>query len=420
MQDFLLSKEEREIKYKARSVVKSVPHDLIRDIESETVKFPKEFIELIAKEDVTGLRFPKQYGGKESSWVAEMAAIEEFGYLGFTLSCMYSLGSIVGEPIYRFGTAEQKDKYLKGITSGSRYGAEAITEPSGGSDLFGMMKTKAVKKGNRYILNGQKRFIVGGEGADFFVTYAITDPDAKPVTKGISTFVVDRDTPGLKVETVYGLLGNRGGGTARIIYRDAEIPEDNLIGELNGGYEIFNRMMVPERLTTAAGSIGVATAAIEIATNYAMKREAFGSKIIEHEGINFKIAESVTAIENASALVYTAGKAADMLEAGKVEKAYLRKLVSMSKLNSTEMMWKVVNDAMQIMGGIGYTTVYPIERLLRDSRLGLIWTGSSEVMKLIIQHEYLRELSRPEYWSTKRDVELDALDFKLVDEKVYK
>jgi alkylation response protein AidB-like acyl-CoA dehydrogenase len=420
MQDFLLSKEEREIKYKARSVVKSVPHDLIRDIESETVKFPKEFIELIAKEDVTGLRFPKQYGGKESSWVAEMAAIEEFGYLGFTLSCMYSLGSIVGEPIYRFGTAEQKDKYLKGITSGSRYGAEAITEPSGGSDLFGMMKTKAVKKGNRYILNGQKRFIVGGEGADFFVTYAITDPDAKPVTKGISTFVVDRDTPGLKVETVYGLLGNRGGGTARIIYRDAEIPEDNLIGELNGGYEIFNRMMVPERLTTAAGSIGVATAAIEIATNYAMKREAFGSKIIEHEGINFKIAESVTAIENASALVYTVGKAADMLEAGKVEKAYLRKLVSMSKLNSTEMMWKVVNDAMQIMGGIGYTTVYPIERLLRDSRLGLIWTGSSEVMKLIIQHEYLRELSRPEYWSTKRDVELDALDFKLVDEKVYK
>ncbi|MEM3227287.1 MAG: acyl-CoA dehydrogenase, partial [Thermoplasmata archaeon] len=153
---------------------------------------------------------------------------------------------------------------------------------------------------------------------------------------------------------------------------------------------------------------------------YAMKREAFGSKIIEHEGINFKIAESVTAIENATALVYTASKAADMLEAGKIEKAYLRKLVSMAKLNSTEMMWKVVNDAMQIMGGIGYTTVYPIERLLRDSRLGLIWTGSSEVMKMIIQHEYLREISKPEYWSTKREVELDALDFKLVDEKVYK
>ncbi len=420
MQDFLLSKEEKEIKYRARNIVKSVPHDLIRNIESETVKFPREFIELIANENITGLRFPKQYGGRESSWTAEMAAIEEFGYLGFTLSCMYSLGSIVGEPIYRFGTAEQKEKYLRGITSGSRYGAEAITEPSGGSDLFGMMKTRADKKGNKFVLNGQKRFIVGGEGADFFVTYAITNPDAKPITKGISTFIVDRDTPGLKVETVYGLLGNKGGGTARIIYRDAEIPEDNLIGELHGGYEIFNRMMVPERLTTAAGSIGVATAAIEVATNYAMKREAFGSKIIEHEGINFKIAESVTAIENATALVYTASKAADMLESGKIEKAYLRKLVSMSKLNSTEMMWKVVNDAMQIMGGIGYTTVYPIERLLRDSRLGLIWTGSSEVMKLIIQHEYLREISRPEYWSTKRDVELDALDFKLVDEKVYK
>ncbi|MEM4066226.1 MAG: acyl-CoA dehydrogenase family protein [Candidatus Micrarchaeaceae archaeon] len=143
-----MSKEEKEIKYKARSVVKSVPHDLIRDIESETVKFPKEFIELIAKENITGLRFPKQYGGRENSWTAEMAAIEEFGYLGFTLSCMYSLDSIVGEPIYRFGTAEQKEKYLRGITSGSRYGAEAITEPSGGLDLFGMMKTRAYKKGN--------------------------------------------------------------------------------------------------------------------------------------------------------------------------------------------------------------------------------------------------------------------------------
>lgn len=418
VEDFLLTEEEREIKYEVRKVVKEVPSQLIRDTELEKVKFPREFIRIVAGAGIVGLRFPREYGGRGASWVADMVAVEEMGRLGYTLSCLYSLGTIVGEPIYRFGTKEQKEKYLRGITSGKLYGAEAITEPSGGSDLFGMMRTTAVKKGSSFILNGQKRFVVGGVGADFFIVYAITDPSATPRTKGVSAFVVDRDTPGLKVETVYGLMGTRGGGTARIVFKDAIVPEDNLIGELNGGYEVFNQMMIPERLTTAAGSVGLATAAIEIATRYALRRKSFGKPLIEHQGISFKIAESVTAIAQASALVYMASRAADMLERGKTSYGYVRKLVSMAKLNSTEVAWKVVNDAMQILGGIGYTTVYPIERLLRDSRLGMIWTGTNEIMKLIIQHEYKKEISDPEYWKDKRNVELDALDFHLEEEKV--
>ncbi len=420
MEDMLLNDKEREIKYEVRKIVKEIPHDLIRKIENEEIKFPRDFIKIITENHIAGLRFPELYGGRNASWIAEMSAVEEMGYLGFTLSCMYSLGSIVGEPINKFGNREQKEKYLKGITSGEKYGAEAITEPTGGSDLFGMMRTRAIKKGSKFILNGQKRFVVGGNGADFFVTYAITDPDAKPITRGITAFVVDRDLPNLKVETVYGLMGTRGGGTARIVYKDVEITEENIIGELNKGYDVFNIMMVPERLTTAAGALGVAMAAVEIATDYAMKREAFGNRLIEHEGINFKIAESVTAIEQAMGLVYMASKSADLLEQKKVSLSYVRKLVSMSKLNSTEVMWKVVNDAMQIMGGIGYTTIYPIERLLRDSRLGMIWTGTNEVMKMIIQHEFIKEMKDPNYFSTKRDVQLDALDFNLVEEKVYK
>ncbi|MGC8585185.1 MAG: acyl-CoA dehydrogenase family protein [Thermoplasmata archaeon] len=420
MEDFLLTEREKELKYEVRKVVKEVPHELIRKIENEEVKFPREFIRLITERHIAGLRFHEKYGGRNASWVAEMAAVEEMGYLGFTLSCMYSLGSIVGEPINKFGTESQKEKYLKGITSGERYGAEAITEPTGGSDLFNMMRTRAVKKGNKFILNGQKRFVVGGNGADFFVTYAITDYEAKPITKGITAFIVDRDSPGLKVETVYGLMGTKGGGTARIVYRDVELTEENVIGGENRGYDVFNIMMIPERLTTAAGAIGVSMAAIEVATDYAMNREAFGNKLIEHEGINFKIAESVTAIEQAMALVYTASRAADLLEEKKVSLSYVRKLVSMAKMNSTEVMWKAVNDAMQIMGGIGYTTIYPIERLLRDSRLGMIWTGTNEVMKMIIQHEFIKEIKNPEYFSSKRDVQLDALDFNLVEEKVFK
>jgi alkylation response protein AidB-like acyl-CoA dehydrogenase len=419
MEDFLLTEEEKRIKYLLRETVKSVPHDLLRKLEREEVAFPREFIDHVTGRGTVGLRFPERYGGKDASWVAEMSGVEEMGYLGFTLSCMYSLGTIVGEPIHRFGTGEQKDTYLKGITSGKKYGAEAITEPSGGSDLFGMMKSRAIKSGNKFVLNGQKRFIVGGKGADFFVTYAITDPDAKSKTKGISAFIVDRDTPGLKVETIYGLMGNKGGGTARIIFKDAEIPEENIIGGINEGYDIFNRMMVPERLTTSAGSLGVSMAALEVATSYALKRQAFGHKLVEHEGISFKLSESLTLLQSASSLVFTASKAADLFEQGKVDLPYVRKLVSMAKLHSTEAMWKIVNDSMQMMGGIGYTTVYPIERLLRDSRLGLIWTGTSEVMKMIIQHEFLREFGSGTYFATKRDVEKDALDFRLDEEKVF-
>jgi acyl-CoA dehydrogenase len=419
MEDFLLSDNEKKTKYLARKTVKSIPPELIRSIESEEKKFPREFIDINARANLLGLRYPEVYGGRNSTWVGDMAAVEEMGFLGFTLSCMYSLGTIVGEPINKFGTREQKEKYLRGITSGVLYGAEAITEPSGGSDLFGMMKTTATRKGRSFVLNGQKRFIVGGQGADFFVTYAISDPSASNRTRGVSAFIVDRDTPGLRVETMYGLMGNRGGGTARIVFKDAEIPEENLIGEINRGYDVFNIMMVPERLTTAAGSIGVGMAAIEIATNYALRRKAFGSKIIEHEGVSFRIAESLTALTNAEALVYEASRAADELEKNRISLAYARKLISMAKLNSSETMWTAVNNAMQVMGGIGYTTVYPIERLLRDARLGLIWTGSSEVMKMIIQHEFVKEISKSEYWQDKRNVEQDALDFRLVEEKVY-
>ncbi len=419
MEDFLLSEDERKTKYEVRKTVKSVPHELIRKIETEETVFPREFIDIITKSKTVGLRFPEMYGGSESTWTGESAAVEEMGYLGFTLSCMYSLGTIVGEPIFRFGTREQKETYLRGITSGSKYGAEAITEPSGGSDLFGMMKTTAEKRGNKFVLNGQKRFIVGGKGADFFVTYALTDKNAKSRTRGVSAFIVDRETPGLRVETMYGLMGNKGGGTARIVFKDAELPEENLIGELNGGYEIFNRMMVPERLTTASGSIGVGTAAIEVATSYALRRESFGKKLIEHEGISFKLAESIALLQSASSMVFVASKAADQLERGKADLAYVRKLVSIAKLQSTEAMWKIVNDSMQMLGGIGYTTVYPVERLLRDSRLGLIWTGSSEVMKLIIQHEFIKEFTDKNYGTTKREIEKDALDFRLEDEKVY-
>ncbi len=285
--------------------------------------------------------------------------------------------------------------------------AEALTEPRGGSDFFGAT-TRATRQGDDYVLNGQKRFIVGAEGADYFLVYARTGD--KP--RDISAFIVER-SPQVVVQHVYGLMGTRGGGTGRVYFRDARVPAENLIGRENGAGEIFNQMMIPERMTSAAGALGLARAAIEIAARYADRRRAFGQKIREFEGVSFQIAESMTRLDAAGALVRETARAIDAGD----DPGRVRRLVSESKKCATTMAWDVVNAAMQVMGGIGYTNVYPIERLLRDARLMMIWTGTNEIMNLVIQHEYYKELLGTR--STARDVEMDAVNAETEGEKVY-
>lgn len=216
-----------------------------------------------------------------------------------------------------------------------------------------------------------KRFIAGGKVADFYLIYARTDP-AAPGHKALTAFIVERDM-GVEVEEVYNLLGFRGMGTAKIVFKDLEVPDEYRVGEVNGARVIFNRMMVPERLTSAAGAVGTARAALEVALKYSTKRKAFGTQIRNFQGVSFKVAESMAKLDAARALVYTAAKAADAADAGMPVDP--RRLVSEAKYFATEIGWEVVNEAMQIMGGIGYTQVYPIERLLRDVRLAPIWTG---------------------------------------------
>jgi acyl-CoA dehydrogenase len=208
-------------------------------------------------------------------------------------------------------------------------------------------------------------------------------------------------------------MGTRGGGTGRVYFRDVRVPIENLVGNEHGGYDIFNQMMIPERMTSAAGALGLARAALEISTRYSDRRKAFGQKIREFEGVSFKIADCLTHLDAARALVYQITQIID--KAG--NSAYVRRMVSEAKKFATDTAWTVVNDAMQIMGGIGYTNVYPIERMLRDARLMSIWTGTNEIMNLVIQHEYFREiLSRP---ASTRDVESDAINAEAEGEKIY-
>jgi alkylation response protein AidB-like acyl-CoA dehydrogenase len=407
MFDVLLDKSEREVKYEVRKFVReNVSSNLLRTMDADEVKYPKEFVQKVAQHKLLGLRFPPKYGGRGMSWVAEMAAIEEVGVLGSSLGCLYSLPSIVGEALNVFGTEYQKEKYLKPTIKGKLFCAEALTEPRGGSDFFGAT-LKANRVNDHYVLSGQKRFIVGAEGADYFLVYAKSHPEAER-HQSISVFIVDRQDE-LEVRKVYGLMGTRGGGTGRLYFRDVKVPLVNRVGKEQDGGMIFNRMMLPERMTSAAGAIGASRAALEVAARYSTKRKAFGRTIKNFQAVSFKIADSIALLDSARALIYIAARTID-------EDLEARRLVSEAKKIATETAWKVVNNAMQILGGIGYTDVYPVERLLRDIRLMTIWTGTNEIMDLLIQHEYYKELREEKQPS--RNVEQDAMGLD-AEEKVY-
>jgi alkylation response protein AidB-like acyl-CoA dehydrogenase len=308
-----------------------------------------------------------------------------------------------------FGTEAQKEKFLKPILQGQRICAEALTEPRGGSDFFGAT-TRAEIDGDRFVLNGQKRFVVGATEADVFLVYCRTNFDENAHKyQRISAMMVERG-PGVETEYRYGLMGTRGGGTGRLVFRNVRVPKENLIGELHGGALVFHQMMIPERLTSAAASLGV-RAALEIATRYSDKRHAFGQPIRQFQAVNFMVADGITQLDAARALVYMAARAVD-------ENApNARRLVSQAKKYATHMAWEVANKAMQIMGGIGYTEVYPIEKIIRDIRLSQIWTGTNEIMNLLIQHEYYKEVLTGH--KDARDVELDARGQDVEAEKCY-
>lgn len=408
--DVLLNDQERAIKSEVRNFVKNeVPSELLKKMDRDEITYPREFVKSLGDRNLLGLRFPLKYGGRALSWVAEIVALEEIGVLGNTLGCAFSMPSIVGQALYSFGTEEQKEKFLVPLLKGDLISAEALTEPRGGSDFFGAT-TRAELKDGQFRVKGQKRFVVAAEGADFFIVYCNTNPTGKPHER-ISLLLIERDRPGVEVKYLYRLMGTRGGGTGRLIFRDVLVPASNLIGELNKGAEIFNTMMVPERLTSASGCLGGARAAIEVAIRYSDRRQAFGQKIRNFQGVSFKVADAITQLDAARALTIAAGRTVD---AGLPT---ARRMVSEAKKFSTDMAWQVCNLAMQIVGGIGYTNVFPIEKMIRDTRLTQIWTGTNEVMNLLIQHEYFQEVLKDQ--DAGRLIEMDAEEADKLDEKVY-
>lgn len=413
MMDHLLTDAQKAWRDEVRDFVKSVPRGMIIDMDAERIRFPKEFLREAARRNLLGCRYPRKWGGREMDWVSTCVAMEEVGTLGYIFACVFGVGAeLVCDAIVIHGTDEQKERYVKPLLKGELFAAECLTEPRGGSDFFGTT-TYAVDKGDYFILNGQKRFIVGGEGADYFLVYARTNPDVDP-HRGITCFIVERG-PGVETRYLYGLMGCRGGGTSRLVFRDVKVPKENVLGKVNGGYEVFKTMMIPERLGTAAMTIGAARPALEIATGYSTRRKAFGRPINEFQGVSFQIAEAVTLLDASRAMVYTTAKAVDE----KAPENYVRRLISETKKFVTESCQKVVHNAMQVMGGIGYTNIFPVERIYRDIRLASIWTGTNEIMSVVTAYEWYKEYHKIRNLALTRDCEMDAPEAEAVEEKVY-
>jgi alkylation response protein AidB-like acyl-CoA dehydrogenase len=402
MYDFMLSDDELYWRDKAREFVRTkVDPEYLKAMDRDEISFPRELYESYARHGLLGLRFAKEYGGQELSWVGDSAVQAEIGRLGTAAGCAFVMPSIVGEAIDRFGTEKQKEKYLVPMLAGDLVSAEALTEPRGGSDFFGAA-TVALDQGDHFLLRGMKRFVVGAEGADFFLVYARTNlDDSAPPHQRISTLLVDRCAE-VEVKYLYGLMGTRGGGTGRIVFRDVPVPKENLLGPLHGGAEVFHRMMIPERLCSATPCLGLMDAVLDVAVRYADRRVQFGRKIRKFQAVSFMISEAITKLDACRAMVYLAARAVD------VSLPKVRRIVSETKRFVTTAAWDVANLAMQVTGGIGYTDVYPIERAVRDSRLAQIWTGTNEIMSAVIQHDYFEESLAER--GRSRDLEKDAMN----------
>lgn len=415
MFDHLLTREQLELRDEVRDLVNWVPRQMILDMDQDRITFPKEFLQEAGRRNLLGCRYPQKWGGREMDWVTTCMIMEEIGVLGYEFACVFGVGAeLVCDAIVQHGTDEQKEKYVKPLLRGETFAAECLTEPRGGSDFFGT-STIARDEGDHFVLNGQKRFIVGGEGADFFLVYARTntDPQADP-RQALTAFIVDRG-PGVETQYRYGLMGCRGGGTARLSFREVKVPKENVIGEINGAYPVFNTMMIPERLGTATMTIGAARPALEVATDYTSKRKAFGQPVSDFQGVSFQVAEAAMLLDAARSMSYSTATAVDNGE----DRHKVRRLVSESKKFITESCQKAVDRSMQVVGGLGYTNVLPIERIYRDVRLASIWTGTSEIMSAITAHEWYRERKKRRDAAKYRDYWQDAAEAFAEEEIIY-
>ncbi|MEK6221666.1 MAG: acyl-CoA dehydrogenase [Chloroflexota bacterium] len=345
----------------------------------ESGEFPMKTIKQMGGMGFMAIERPEAYGGAEMDTLAYVLALEEICKADAAHGTIMSVNnSLFCNGILKYGTEEQKEKYIGGVASGEKIGAYSLTEPMSGSDASTML-SKAVKDGEDYILNGRKSWVTSGPVADYLVVFMMTNPDKG--AKGISAFLVDADTPGYVKGKKEPKLGIRASATSEILFEDCRVPASNLLGEKGQGFKIAMSVLDAGRIGIATQALGIAEAAYEASVSYVKEREAFGKKIGQFQGTGFKIADMKTRIEAARGLIHNAALAK---MAGKgTDKKYTLE-ASMAKLFASETAMFVTHHAVQIHGGMGYSKELPVERYFRDAKITEIYEGTSEIQRMVI------------------------------------
>lgn len=348
----------------------------------ETGEFPMTNLKKMGELGILGIPFPEKYGGAGLDTMSLIMAIEEVASAcGSTCLTIAAHISLCATPIFHFGTEEQKQKYLTPLARGEHIGSFCLTEPSSGSDA-GAAKTKAERDGDFYVLNGSKMYVTNGGYANTFVVFAKTAADQG--TRGISAFIVEKDFDGIMIGKKEEKLGVYASDTRAINFEDCRVPKENLLGEENRGFKIALNALDGGRIGIGAMSVGLARAAMEKAAAYSKVREAFGNTISEFQAIRWMLADMATEIHGARLMVQHAASLRDQ------KKPYMKE-ASMAKLFASEMAMRATKNAIQIFGGYGFCKDYPVERYWRDAKLTVIGEGTSEIQRLIISRELLKD-----------------------------
>ncbi|HZQ15462.1 MAG TPA: acyl-CoA dehydrogenase family protein [Gaiellaceae bacterium] len=378
-----LTDEQREI----RELVRALARDRIAPRAAEidkSAEFPWDVVELFRENELFGVLYDEAYGGIGASALLTLVMIEELSKVCATSGLIVAVQELGSLGIKLAGTEEQKRRFLPRLASGEWLAAYALTEPGSGSDSAAM-RTTAERDGDAYVLNGGKRFITNAGVANVYVAFAKTDPDAGHA--GISAFVVEADTPGFSVGRIEPKMGIKGSTTGEVFFDGCRVPAGNLLGAEGEGFRLAMRILDRSRPGIAAQGLGLAQGATDYALEYARTRETMGKPIAQHQLVAGMLADMETKCEAARGLLYKVGRMIDAGETG----PELTKLSAMAKLFCTDVAMEVTTDAVQVLGGYGYISEYPVERMMRDAKITQIYEGTNQIQRLVIAREMLRE-----------------------------